>query len=59
MGEEADCYAYNEDGPKDMETLQGHQKSIEKVVAKEGFIDGHRVNPSTVNNPAIEIERTW
>lgn len=57
MGEEADCHAYNEDSPKDMKTLQNHQKSIEKVVAEEGFIDGHGINPSTVNDPAIETER--
>lgn len=37
-----------------MKTLQNHQKAIEKVVAKEGFIDGHWVNPRTINNPAKE-----
>lgn len=57
VGEEADCYAYDEDSPEDMQTLQNHQKSIEKVVAKEGFIDGHWVNPRTVNNPAMETKR--
>ena len=54
VGEEADCYSYDEDGPEDVQTLQNHQKAIEKVVAKEGLIDGHWVNPCTVNNPATE-----
>lgn len=38
-----------------MKTLQNHQKAIEKVVPKEGLIDGYWVNPRTVNNPAKEI----
>lgn len=57
VGEEPDCYPYDEDSPEYMKTLQNHQKSVEKVVAKEGFIDGHWVNPRTVNNPATEIVR--
>ena len=52
VGEEADCHAYDEHRPEDMKTLQNHQKSVEKVVAEEGFIHGHWVNPRTVNNPA-------
>lgn len=54
VGEEADCHAYDEDGPEDMKTLQNHQKSVEEEVAKEGFIDGHWINPRAVNNAATE-----
>lgn len=50
-GEEADCYANDEDCPEDVEALQSHQQSIEEVVAKEGLVDGHWVYPCTVNNP--------
>lgn len=62
--EEANCYAYDEDSPEDMQTLQNHQKPIEEVVAKERFVDGHWVNPRTVNNPAtetvrIQVKLTW
>lgn len=54
VGQEANCNANDEDGPEDVKTLQNHQEAIEKVVAEEGFVDGHRVNPRTVNNPSAE-----
>lgn len=53
-GEESDCYTYDEDSPEDVETLQNHQQAIEKVVAKERLVDGHWINPCTVNNPGSE-----
>lgn len=53
--EEADCNADDENGPEDVETLQNHQQPVEKVVAKERFVDGHRVNPRTVNNAETEV----
>lgn len=37
-----------------METLQNHQQAVEKVVAKERLINGHWINPCTVNNPRTE-----
>ena len=40
-----------------MKTLQSHQQPVEKVVAKEGFVDGHRVYPGTVNNPETGTQR--
>lgn len=52
IGEEANCHANDEDGPEDVKTLQRHQEAVEKVVAKERFIDGHRVNPRAVNDPS-------
>lgn len=54
VGQEANCYANDEDGPEDVKTLQNHQEAVEKVVAEEGFVDSHRVNPRTVNNPSAE-----
>lgn len=51
VGQEANRYANDEDGPEDVKTLQNHQEAVEKVVAEEGFVDGHWVNPRTVNNP--------
>lgn len=54
VGQEANCYANDEDSPEDVKTLQNHQEAVEKVVAEEGFVDGHRVNPRTVNNPSAE-----
>lgn len=57
IGEEANCHANDEDGPEDVETLQRHQEAVEKVVAKEGLIDGHRVNPRAVNDPSAERAR--
>lgn len=53
--EEADCDADNENSPEDVETLQNHQQPVEKVVAKERFVDGHRVDPRTVNNAETEV----
>lgn len=52
IGEEANCHANDEDSPEDVKTLQRHQEAVEKVVAKERFIDGHRVNPRAVNDPS-------
>lgn len=54
IGEEANCHANDEDGPEDVKTLQRHQEAVEKVVAKERFIDGHWVNPRAVNDPSAE-----
>lgn len=41
-----------------MKTLQNHQKSVEEEVAKEGFIDGHWINPRAVNNAEGEDDQT-
>ena len=57
VGEEADGYTDDEHGPEDVQTLQSHQQSVEKVVAEEGFVNGHRVHPRAVNNPETESER--
>lgn len=55
VGEEAVCNADDENSPEDVETLQNHQQSVEKVVAKERFVDGHWVYPRTVNNPERDV----
>lgn len=56
VGQEADCYADDENGPEDMETLQNHKQAVEKVVAEERRVDGHWVNPGPVNDPETHRE---
>jgi hypothetical protein len=50
-GQEADGHAYDEDGPEYMEKLQHKHQAVEEVVAKEGLVDGHWVDPRAVYDP--------
>ena len=49
--QEADSYAYDEDGPEYVEELQHKHEAVEEVVAEEGLVDGHWIDPRAVQDP--------
>ncbi len=49
--QEFDGHTQNEYGPEDVQTLQHKQQPIKEVISKERRINGHRIHPSTMQNP--------
>lgn len=52
--QEFDDHAQDEPGPEDVQSLQQKHQPIEEVEAKEGGVEGERVNPRRMYDPGIE-----